>query len=103
MSLAKPGLMDIFVTRPVLAVVISLVLVIAGLKAAQEIPVLEYPQIESSSLVISTAYIGASAEVVCFVSGGSTWGWPHGSSRAASSGCFSRCSSNPPVAKVRCR
>ncbi|MBD2859457.1 efflux RND transporter permease subunit [Spongiibacter sp. KMU-158] len=64
MSDAKPGLTDIFVTRPVLALVISLVLVIAGLKAAKEIPVLEYPQIESSSLVISTAYVGASAKTV---------------------------------------
>lgn len=64
MSDAKPGLTDIFVTRPVLAVVISLVLVIAGLKASREIAVLEYPQIESSSLVISTAYVGASAKTV---------------------------------------
>ncbi|WP_232787405.1 efflux RND transporter permease subunit [Spongiibacter nanhainus] len=64
MSNAKPSLTDIFVTRPVLAVVISLVLVIAGVKAADEIPVLEYPQIESSSLVISTVYVGASAKTV---------------------------------------
>ncbi|MAT51649.1 MAG: multidrug efflux protein [Porticoccaceae bacterium] len=56
--------MDIFITRPVLALVISLVLVIAGLKAATVIPVLEYPRIESSSLVISTAYVGAPAKVV---------------------------------------
>lgn len=64
MSNAKPSLTDIFVTRPVLAIVISLVLVIAGIKAADEIPVLEYPQIESSSLVISTIYVGASAKTV---------------------------------------
>ena len=58
---ATPNLMDVFVTRPVLAIVVSLVLVLAGLKAALEIPVLEYPRIESSSLVITTAYVGASA------------------------------------------
>jgi len=60
-SSATPNVMDVFVTRPVLAIVVSLVLVLAGLKAALDIPVLEYPRIESSSLVITTAYVGASA------------------------------------------
>ena len=60
----RGGPTDIFVTRPVLAIVISLVLVMAGIKAATSIPVLEYPQIESSSLIISTAYVGASARTV---------------------------------------
>ncbi|GAB3381998.1 efflux RND transporter permease subunit [Spongiibacter taiwanensis] len=64
MSTAKPGLMDIFVTRPVLAIVISLVLVIAGLKASQNLPVLQFPEIESASLVVKTVYVGASAQVV---------------------------------------
>lgn len=57
-------LMDIFVTRPALAVVVSLVLVLAGLQASRTIPVLQFPQIESSALVISTVYVGAPAEVV---------------------------------------
>ena len=61
---ARPRFTDLFVIRPVLAVVISLVLIIGGLKAATGIPVLEFPQIESSSLVISTAYVGAPASVV---------------------------------------
>ncbi len=61
---AKPRFTDIFVIRPVLAVVISLALIIGGLQAASSIPVLEFPQIESSSLVISTAYVGAPASVV---------------------------------------
>lgn len=56
--------MDIFVTRPVLAMVLCLVLMIAGGRAALDIPVLEYPRIESSSLVISTSYVGAPASVV---------------------------------------
>jgi len=60
----RPGVLDVFVLRPVLAVVISLLLVIAGLKAASGIPVLEFPRIESSSLVISTRYVGAPASVV---------------------------------------
>lgn len=58
----RPNLMDIFVTRPVLALVLCVSLVIAGIKAAQTIPILQYPQMESSSLIISTPYVGASAE-----------------------------------------
>ena len=56
--------MDIFVKRPVLAVVISLVLLLAGGFAALKIPVIQFPQIESSSLEITTSYPGSSAEVV---------------------------------------
>lgn len=56
--------MDIFVKRPSLALVVSLVILLAGIFAAQKIPVLQFPQIESTSLQISTAYFGASAEVV---------------------------------------
>jgi multidrug efflux pump len=63
-SADAPRLLDIFVTRPVLAIVLSLLLVIGGILAALKLPILQYPQLESSSLVISTAYIGASADVV---------------------------------------
>ncbi|KJS05618.1 MAG: acriflavine resistance protein B [Gammaproteobacteria bacterium BRH_c0] len=60
----SPTVMDIFVTRPVLSLVLCLILIIAGVRAALEIPVLEYPRIESSSLVITTSYVGAPAAVV---------------------------------------
>ena len=56
--------MDIFVKRPVIAIVISLVLLLLGLFAAQKIPVSQFPTLESSSLVITTAYPGSSAEVM---------------------------------------
>ncbi|MEC8427032.1 MAG: efflux RND transporter permease subunit, partial [Pseudomonadota bacterium] len=59
-----PAFTDIFVTRPVLAIVISLILVLTGIRAALELPTLQFPRIESSSLVINTAYVGASADVV---------------------------------------
>ncbi|MEM1432753.1 MAG: efflux RND transporter permease subunit [Pseudomonadota bacterium] len=55
---------DIFVERPVLAVVISLALVLIGIRVASTMPVLQYPQIESSSLIVTTPYIGADAETV---------------------------------------
>tara|TARA_B100000446_G_scaffold46105_5_gene42274 strand:+ start:9415 stop:12516 length:3102 start_codon:yes stop_codon:yes gene_type:complete len=60
----SPTVMDVFVTRPILAIVLSLTLVITGIRAALELPILQYPRVESSSLQITTAYIGASAEVV---------------------------------------
>ncbi|MDW7550395.1 efflux RND transporter permease subunit [Pseudoalteromonas peptidolytica] len=60
----KPSIMDIFVNRPVLAIVFSLLIVLAGLNAARDISVQQYPKIESASLVINTVYTGASAEVV---------------------------------------
>ncbi len=53
---------EIFVRRPVLAVVINLALVLIGLRAATQLPVQQYPRIESSSVVITTVYVGASAE-----------------------------------------
>ena len=59
-----PRLTDIFVQRPVVAIVLSLLLVLTGIRAAIDLPVLQYPKIESSSLVITTPYIGASAETV---------------------------------------
>jgi multidrug efflux pump len=56
--------MDIFVKRPVLAIVLSLTFLLIGGAAALKIPVLQFPKIESTSLVITTAYPGSSAEVV---------------------------------------
>jgi multidrug efflux pump len=56
--------MDAFVTRPVLAIVLSILILLAGLNAANTISVQQYPKIKSASLVINTVYTGASAEVV---------------------------------------
>ena len=56
--------MDIFVKRPVIAIVISLVLLLVGIFSANKIPVSQFPTLESSSLVITTAYPGSSAEVM---------------------------------------
>jgi multidrug efflux pump len=56
--------MDVFVKRPILALVVSLVLVLAGSYAAFKVSVLQFPKVESSSLVITTSYSGSSAEVI---------------------------------------
>src|SRR5688500_16268126 len=55
---------DIFIKHPVLAVVVNLVLVLVGWRALTTLPVQQYPQIESSAVVINTVYYGASAETV---------------------------------------
>jgi len=55
---------DIFIKHPVLAVVVNLVLVLVGARAITSLPVQQYPQIESSSVIITTVYTGASAETV---------------------------------------
>jgi multidrug efflux pump len=60
----SPNFMDIFVTRPVLAVVVSLLFVLVGIRAAMEIPVIQFPEIENTKLVVTTRYTGADAEVV---------------------------------------
>lgn len=60
----KPSVMDIFVRRPVLAIVLSLLIILAGVFSASKISVQQYPKIESASLEITTTYTGASAEVV---------------------------------------
>lgn len=55
---------DIFVRRPVLALVVSLVIVIAGIQAIWALNVRQYPLSESASVTVTTVYIGASPELV---------------------------------------
>ncbi|CCQ10707.1 RND multidrug efflux transporter; Acriflavin resistance protein [Pseudoalteromonas luteoviolacea B = ATCC 29581] len=56
--------MDRFVTQPTLPIVLSVMICLAGLWSVAKIAVLQFPKIESASLVIETQYIGASAHVV---------------------------------------
>ncbi|MDY0225855.1 MAG: efflux RND transporter permease subunit [Desulfomicrobium apsheronum] len=55
---------DIFIHRPVLAIVVSLLIVIAGLQAAFTLTVRQYPRSENAMVSVSTTYVGASAELV---------------------------------------
>lgn len=63
-ELPPPKATDIFVNRPIVAWVIAITLVLVGLKAASELPVLQYPKVESASLEITTRFVGAPASVV---------------------------------------
>ena len=55
---------DIFIRRPVLALVISLLIVIAGLQAVRTLNVRQYPRSDNASVTVTTVYVGASADLV---------------------------------------
>ena len=55
---------DLFIRRPVLALVINFLIIIAGLQAIRSVNVRQFPRSENSSVTVKTVYIGASAELV---------------------------------------
>jgi multidrug efflux pump len=55
---------DIFIRRPVLAIVVNLLILIAGFQAIKTLNVRQYPRSENATITVTTAYIGASAELV---------------------------------------
>src|SRR5579864_7336104 len=55
---------DLFIKRPVLAVVISLLILVLGLRSVGSLPVNQYPHTENAVVTISTAYYGADAATV---------------------------------------
>lgn len=55
---------DIFIRRPVLALVINLIIVIAGLQAIRTLNVRQYPHSENAAVTVTTVYVGASSELV---------------------------------------
>src|SRR4026207_990693 len=55
---------DLFIKRPVLAIVISLVIVIAGLQSIRELSVRQYPRSDIAIVKVSTVYVGANADLV---------------------------------------
>ena len=57
-------LTDLFIRRPVLALVINLIIIIAGLQAIRSLNVRQYPRSENSVVTVTTVYVGASAELV---------------------------------------
>src|SRR5205807_10499437 len=55
---------DLFVKRPVLATVVSLVILIAGLQAIRSLSVRQYPRSDIAVVRVSTTYVGANADLV---------------------------------------
>jgi len=55
---------DIFIKRPVLAIVVNLLIIIAGLQSIRTLNVRQYPKLESATVTVRTAYVGANADLV---------------------------------------
>jgi multidrug efflux pump len=55
---------DIFIKRPVLAIVISLAILVVGIRAFTSMAVRQYPYTQNAVVTISTAYYGASPETI---------------------------------------
>jgi len=55
---------DIFIKRPVLAIVVSLVVLIAGLQSIRSLSVRQYPRSDIAVVRVTTSYIGANADLV---------------------------------------
>ena len=55
---------DLFVRRPVLAMVVSLVILIAGLQSIRSLSVRQYPRSDIAIIRVTTVYVGANADLV---------------------------------------
>ena len=55
---------DIFVKRPVLAIVVNLVILIAGLQSIRSLSVRQYPRSDTAVIQVTTVYVGANADLV---------------------------------------
>ena len=55
---------DLFIRRPVLALVVSLLIIIAGFQALRTLNVRQYPRSDNAVVTVTTVYVGASAELI---------------------------------------
>ena len=55
---------DLFIARPVLAISVSVLIFVLGLRAVGQLPVQDFPQTENATITITTTYPGASPDVV---------------------------------------
>ncbi len=60
----KKSFTDIFIQRPVLATVLSLLLFLIGLHSVTQLQLRQYPQMENTVINVTTAYPGASGKVI---------------------------------------
>src|SRR5438045_2169184 len=57
-------LTDLFIRRPVLAMVVNLVILIAGLQSIRSLSVRQFPRTDMANVLVTTAYVGANADLV---------------------------------------
>src|SRR5439155_12854798 len=55
---------DIFIKRPVLSVVVSLLILLIGFRAATSLPIRQYPKLSNTVVNVTTSYPGASAALI---------------------------------------
>lgn len=55
---------DLFIRRPVLATVISILIFLFGLRAVMDMPIRQFPKMESTMVTVTTSYPGADAALV---------------------------------------
>src|SRR2546421_10281642 len=55
---------DLFIRRPVIAIVVSLAITIAGVQAIRSLNVRQYPRSENAAITVTTTYVGANADLV---------------------------------------
>ncbi len=55
---------DLFIRRPVVALVVNLLILIAGVQAIRSLNVRQYPRSENAAITVTTAYVGATADLV---------------------------------------
>src|SRR5690625_3305326 len=59
---------DVFIRKPILAMVISLFILLLGLRSATELNVRQFPEVQNAVVSVTTAYIGADADLLqCFI------------------------------------
>src|SRR6056297_2225188 len=55
---------DVFIKRPVLSIVLALFVLLLGLRSTSQIQIREYPKTEQTVITVSTAYPGASSQLI---------------------------------------
>ncbi len=55
---------DLFIRRPVLAIVVNLLVLVGGLQAIGALNIRQYPKVESATVTVRTVYVGANADLV---------------------------------------
>src|SRR5512132_3323389 len=54
----------LFIRRPVIAIVVNLIIIIAGVQAIRTLNVRQYPRSENAVISVTTVYVGANADLV---------------------------------------
>ena len=55
---------DIFIKRPVLAMVVSLLILLIGAQAGFKLPIRQYPELSNTTITVTTVYPGANADLI---------------------------------------